>query len=417
VLGVASFFPRWTGRYTVRRRLIQLAFLTVFAVLPILDLLRFDFEAGRLHAFGQEIWLDEWAILWLFLMFAMWLVGAAALVLGRVYCGYACPQMVFSELAHDLDALSRGLLRPLDRRLRDPAARVLSLALLAAVSVASAVLFMGYFAPLPEVLRRLARLEVSLWIGAVGAASTLLAWLVFGFVRESFCRTVCPYGLLQGLIEDGRSLHVGLDEGKGACIDCGACARVCPMEIDVRDGPFQIECTRCGSCIDACQAVLGRLKPARPSVLAFAFGRAGGVRWDAKRVLVGLATVGFGVAFLLVLAARDAVSLRLSPLYQSAQAEASGDVAESRFLLRAANRGTSTVQLSVQTEGLPATTAVEGLGNGLVPGGRERSFTLVVRVPRSEVHSSVTPFAWVIDAADRRERFRSAFVSFGRRPS
>jgi cytochrome c oxidase accessory protein FixG len=406
--------PHWTGRHTRRRRLVQLSFLAVFALLPLFDLLRFDFGRARLHLFRREIWLDEWALLWLALMFAMWLVGAAALVLGRVYCAYACPQTVFSELAHDFDALGRRLTRGLDPRLRPRAARAASLLLVAAASVAASALFMAYFAPLPEVLARLLRFDVGPWVGAVGATATLLAFLDFAFVRETFCRTACPYGLLQGVIEDGRSLHVRFDATPGACISCGACARVCPMDIDIRQGAFQIECTRCGSCIDSCDAVLARMKPARPGLLAFDFAASSWRSWDLKRALVALATAGFGVALALAVVTREPLSLRLSPVDQDTRG-ATGALAESRFLLRAQNRGDADLALAVRADGLPAATLVAGLEDARVPAGEERRFTLVVRVPRAQVHASVTPFAWVVSAAGRTRRFPAAlFVPGGR---
>lgn len=408
----ASSYPHWAGRFARQRRLIQIAFLSAFAALPLFDLVRFDLERGRLQLFRQEIWLDEWAILWLALMFGMWLIGAASLVLGRVYCAYACPQMVFGEIAHDVDELSRRLARGLPPGRRGRAARAISLALISVVSVAASALFMGYFAPLPEVLERLLRLEVGPWVGLVGASTALLAILDLMFVREDFCRSVCPYGLLQGVIEDGRSLNVKLDPALGACIDCGACARACTMGIDIRDGAFQIECTRCGSCIDACDAVLSRLKPARPSVLRFDFGGISLRGWDAKRVLVAVATVGFGLALLIALIRRERVAFQLSPLYAAAVARGSAaPVAESRFLLRAANRGREAVTLSVRPEGLPGSAAVHGLGDARVPAGTERKFELVVRVPREDVRGGVTPFAWVIEGGDAPRRYPASFFA------
>ncbi len=407
-----SALPHWTGRSTRRRRLVQLVCLSIFVLLPVFDLLRFDLGRGRLHLLRHELWLDEWALLWLVLMFAMWLVGAASLVLGRVYCAYACPQTVFSELAHDFDALGRRLARHAPPRWRGRVAQAASLLLVALTSIAASALFMAYFAPLPEVLTRLARLDVTPWLGAVGLCAALLAFLDFAFVRESFCRSACPYGLLQGVIEDGRSLHVRFDATPGACIDCGACARVCPMEIDVRQGSFQIECTRCGSCVDACDAVLGRLKPARPGLLRFDLAGFSWRRWDAKRGLVALSTLGFGVALALAVATRQPLAVRLSPLYQDARG-ATSERAESRFLLRAQNRGREPVALEVHPAGLPDGARVAGLEDGVVAPGQERRFTLLVSVPRAQIHASVTPFDWVIVAGGRTLRFPAALFAPG----
>ena len=406
---MAKALPHWSGRFTRQRRLIQVAFLAVFALLPVFDLLRFDFVQSRLRFFGGEIWLDEWALLWLALMFAMWLVGAVSLVFGRVYCAYACPQTVFSELAHDVDELGRRAARRLAPPWRERVARSVSYALVGLLSVAATALMMAYFAPLPEVLRRLAALDVGPWVGAIGAISTALAFANLAWVRERFCHTACPYGLLQGVIEDGRSLHVRLSPEKGQCIDCAACARVCPMEIDIRDGSFQIECTRCGSCVDACEAVLQRLKPARPSVLVFDMG--GAARgWDLKRTLVAVSTAGFGLALVVAVVRREPLSFQLSPVY-SAQAEAAAaPEVTGRYLLRASNRGRAPVTLDVRAEGLAGAT-VEGLTDPLLPPGQERNYDLVVRVPRDRVAGSVTPFTWVVGPSGRQQRIPATFFA------
>lgn len=403
----ASAAPRFSGHNTRRRRLIQWAFLVVFVALPLFDLLRFDFASARLLVLGQEIWLDEWALLWLVLMFAMWLVGAVSLVFGRVYCAYACPQTVFSEIAHDLDAFGMRLTRGLEPRRRAVVARAISLGLLALVSLAASVLFMAYFAPLPDVVGRLLSLDFGPWVGAVGASSTLLAFLVFGFVREDFCRTACPYGLLMGVLEDGRSLHVRFDETSGKCIDCGACERVCPMAIDIRQGSFQIECTRCGSCVDACDKVLVRLK--RPGLLGFELP---GFSWralDAKRALVSFATLGFGVVLVWAVARRELVAIHLSPVYSDAR-PAEG-TASTRFLLRAANRGREPVALEVSAEGLPGSAAIAGLEDTLLPPGQERRFDVVVSMPLAEARASVVPFTWVIRSPEGTQRFAASIFA------
>lgn len=413
-----ALFPNWTGHYSKQRRRIQFLFLGTFAALPVFDLLRFDFANARLLILRQEIGLDEWALVWLFLMFAMWVIGAMSVVFGRVYCAYACPQMVFTELAHDIDALAKRATRKLDMKVRAKAARAISLTLIAAMSVVSCLLLMSYFAPLPEVAARLLRLDVGPWIGLIGASGSLLAFLDFVFVREKFCQTACPYGLLQGVIEDGRSLHVKLDPALGACIDCGACHRVCPMGIDIRQGSFQIECTRCGSCIDSCEQVLGRLKQPRKSVLAFDFGGFSLRRWDPKRVLVMVATVGFAVALVVAVARRDAVALRLSPMYMdeaATRASQTGPSAnafiESRYLLRATNHTKAEVGLTGRVEGLPAATEVSGLEGARLGPGEERRFTLVVRVPRASAVAGPTAFSWIIEGGGALRRFPASFFA------
>ncbi|HXK10104.1 MAG TPA: 4Fe-4S dicluster domain-containing protein [Vicinamibacteria bacterium] len=409
----AAAHPSWTGHFTVQRRLVQLAFLAVFVLLPLFDLFRFDLPAGKLLLFGQEIWLDEWALLWLALMFGMWLVGAASLVFGRVYCAYACPQTVFSELAHDADAIGRRLTRGLGPAGRAKAARAIALALVALLSLAATALFMAYFAPLGDVLRRIARLDFGPWVGAIGALTTLLAFLNLALVRESFCRSVCPYGLLQGVIEDGRSLHVRLDETTGACIDCEACARVCPMGIDIREGSFQIECTRCGSCIDSCDAILGRLRPARPGVLRFDFRGFDAGGWDVKRTLVTVATVGFGVALAAAALTRQPFTVQISPVY-AAEAESSAadpTLAEARYLLRASNRTKGPLAIKVRLDGLPETARIEGLEDPAVPPGVERKFSLVVKVPSRSLAGSVTPFSWVVATGVFERRVDATFFA------
>lgn len=406
--------PGWTGRNNLRRRLIQLAFFAVFALLPALDLFRFDFTTDRLHFFRQEIWLDEWTLLWLALMLAMWLIGATSLILGRVYCAYACPQMVFSEYAHDLDALAKKAVSRVPPARRAAAARVLALVLLLPVAVVFSVLLMGYFAPISEVALRLARLDVGLWVGAIGAITAVLFFLDFAFLREGFCRSACPYGLLQGILEDGRSLHVAFDEATGPCLQCKLCEKVCPMGIDIRKGAFQIECTRCGSCIDACNGFLAKKK--RPGLLAFNLSSASLKEWDAKRILVAVSTAGFAVALAAAILLRQEVSFRLSPVYTEAAASAS-DVAESRFLLRATNKGKAPVVLEVRSVGLPPSATLEGLSDGTVPAGTEKRFTLTVKLPKAAVTASVTPFQLVVKAPERTESFPAAFFVAGRKPS
>ena len=110
-------------------------------------------------------------------------------------------------------------------------------------------------------------------------------------MRQRFCTTVCPYGYLQGLLGDGNTLLVHYRDEGHACIECKKCVRVCPMGIDIRQSPFQIECIHCAECIDACDEILGATQKARADPLCLGReGTAGRPRppavADAKRVVV-----------------------------------------------------------------------------------------------------------------------------------
>ena len=106
-----------------------------------------------------------------------------------------------------------------------------------------------------------------------GAAVTLITFLDFTLVRQRFCTTVCPYGYLQGMLGDGNTLLVHYRDENHACIECKKCVRVCPMGIDIRKSPFQIECVHCGECIDACDEIMARLK--KPGLIHYAWGEKG----------------------------------------------------------------------------------------------------------------------------------------------
>jgi hypothetical protein len=132
--------------------------------------------------------------------------------------------------------------------------------------------------------------------------------------------------------------------------------------------------------------------------------------WDVKRTLVAVSTVGFGVALALAVATRQPLAFQLSPVYSAAAESAATPQAESHYLLRASNRGRSAVRLEVRAEGLPGA-SIEGLDDPVLPPGEERRFDLVVRLPRAEIQGGVTPFVWVIGAADRQKRIPATFFA------
>ena len=370
--------------HQLRKRAHLICFL-IFLVLPFANVVRFDIPRQRFYFFGYELWINEFGIIFFALMFLMFLIVVAAVVFGRVYCGYLCPQMIFSEASAALERRLRRWLKP-----RELAARAATYAVLALASVFLAFVFIAYFVEPRDLLRRLATLDIHTAAGISGAVVTLVTFLDFAFVRLHFCTTVCPYGYLQGMLSDSNTLLVRYSDPKQDCIECTKCVRDCPMDIDIRTSPFQIECVHCGECIDSCEAILARLKKPKPGLIHYSWGVEGRSRFpfDAKRVILAIVVLFYAGGLSLALSMRHAVLVRLSPdratLYQKG---ADGRI-YNHFRYSIANRSRTAEAVVFSMRQLPEATmtlrsnpvavkpgeTVNGEFDISVPAGRRREF-------------------------------------------
>lgn len=323
--------PPPVSYHRLRKTVHALCFL-IFLALPFLNVVRFDIPRQRFYFAGREVWINEFAIIFFSLMFLMFLVTAMAILYGRIYCGYLCPQMIFSEFF---------------ARLEKRWGRVRFYLALLPASVLLAFVFIAYFVEPADLFRRLIALDVHTAGGIAGAAVTLIAFLDFAFVRQGFCKTVCPYGYLQGFLADGHTLLVAYQDPAADCIECKKCVRVCQMGIDIRKSPHQIECVHCGDCIDACEQVLRRL--GKPGLIHYI---GGGLR-DAKRVVILLVLLFYATGLFVALKTRRPVLVQVAPeratLYR---AGADGRI-YNQFRFRVANRGRDTARVNFTAHGLP----------------------------------------------------------------
>jgi len=302
-------------------------------------------------------------------MFLMFLIVGSSIAYGRVYCGYMCPQMIFSEASITFE---NRLRRWMNKRFFDwPAGRrslvvrALFLAALAPVSVFLAFVFISYFVAPRDLLARLLALDLHTAGGIAGAAVTIVTFLDFTLVRQRFCTTVCPYGYLQGILGDNNTLLVHYRDQGHDCIECQKCVRVCHMGIDIRDSPFQIECVHCGECIDACVDVLGRM--GKKGLIHYTWGEKGGEAgerepWlrrlglrDAKRMIVVLLLLAYGCGLFVALGMRRAVLVQISPERASLY-RLEGSRVYNKFRFNIANRGHARSAVIFSLEQLPAAT-------------------------------------------------------------
>ncbi len=386
--------PRST--YHRFRKWFHFVCFLIFCALPFFNVMRFDIPKQRFYFAGYELWINEFGILFFAMMFLLFVIAAAAMVYGRVYCSYMCPQMIFSEASLWLEQRLRRHMNkyyiqwPVKRR--ELVVKTGFYAVVLVASVFLAFVFIAYFVEPRDLLARLASLDVVTAGGISGAVTTTLTFLDFAFLRQRFCTTVCPYGYLQGMLSDGNTLLVHYrDEGK-ACIECKKCVRICHMGIDIRESPYQIECIHCGECIDACDDVLGRL--GKPGLIHYAWGERGatfaekGIPWwqrlgirDAKRVVVLLVILFYVSGLTVALSMRRNVLVRLSPERATLFTMADNGEVLNLFRLEIANRGSRPAGVRISLEALPGARLVMPRNPVSVAAGQEFTEQIQIAAP------------------------------------
>ena len=241
-----------------------------------------DLAHRRFYFFFIEIWPQEfYYIAGLLIMAGVGLFLVTSLF-GRAWCGYACPQTVWTDLFMKVEAWAEG-----DRNARiklDAAPmsfskfrkRALKLVLWLLIAIATGGFWVFYFADAPTLLGALVTFQAQPVAYFTIAILTATTFTFAGFMREQVCTYMCPWPRIQGAMLDEHSLVVTYNAWRGEprsghrkkaeaqglkigdCVDCNACVAVCPMGIDIRDGN-QLECINCALCIDACDAVMAKV--------------------------------------------------------------------------------------------------------------------------------------------------------------
>lgn len=226
-----------------RRRIVALLGGTATLLLPFLRIrgrsaARFDLPSLSLHFFGAVVPIDEFYLVLLGALFLVALTLCVTVVFGRLWCGWLCPQTVIREIG---EWIASGL----PARFRHGGKTLVLLPFSALVSLS----LLWYFVPPAEATRGLFRSPVLLgfFLSQWGVIYVMVA-----VVGPRFCKTACPYAMLQNVLADRETLSVAYDPARPECLRCDGCIRVCPVGIDIRLGG-QRECIACASCIDACR--------------------------------------------------------------------------------------------------------------------------------------------------------------------
>ncbi|MDD2897708.1 MAG: 4Fe-4S binding protein [Desulfuromonadaceae bacterium] len=276
--------PRITRkRQFVQGLLIAAALLLPFASVSGKPLLRMDIAKMTLFLAGIPLRIDQFYLVLLVILVCVASFLLLTAILGRVWCGWLCPQTVFNDVAELLVKRFRG-------KSSAGAARLIEHAV--ALVIASTIAFnlFCWFLPPRQVVMNLRAVTTHPAMVVTFVLLTLFGYLNLILVKRSFCRSYCPYGRFQTALMDAGTLNLSfLEEVRDRCLRCNACVRTCPMGIDIREG-FQIECIGCGRCIDACRGVMER-KPEGTGLIDYRFGTVKGTRFKFGNITVVLTLV------------------------------------------------------------------------------------------------------------------------------
>jgi cytochrome c oxidase accessory protein FixG len=275
-------------RLAPQRQAVQWLSTLLLLLIPFMrvggeSLLRLDAPTRTLYFFGAAIRIEEFYLVLLISLIFVFIFLFVTMLFGRVWCGWFCPQ---STLIDFLESVERWIKKYLGQTIVTSVLRQLVAAALAFL-VASNLIW--YFIAPVDYLQRLLSGNLGLVAGIALVTVGLLVWGDLVFIRRMFCRAICPYGRIQLMAMDVNTLTLEFDPDEAhRCIRCNSCTRVCPTGIDIRKG-FQVECINCGRCLDACRAVLNRLK--QPGIIHYTFGRrstGGGRPLNPRSLLLAL---------------------------------------------------------------------------------------------------------------------------------
>jgi cytochrome c oxidase accessory protein FixG len=373
----------------------------------------FDLPARKFFIFGITLWPQDFIYLsWLLIMAALLLFLATA-VAGRLWCGYACPQTVWTKAFVWLERLAEGTYsrrKKLDKApwtsnkiIRKASVQVLWIGF----ALWTGFTFLGYFTPIQDLGTRLLNFDLggweTFWICFYSAATYGNA----GYLREQVCKYMCPYARFQSAMFDDNTLIISYDTqrgeprgsrrrgqspaevGLGDCIDCNICVQVCPTGIDIRKG-LQYECIACAACVDACDSVMDRMKYPKGLISYTTEKTLEGqpTRFFRPRTIIYSAVLGsLFIGFLFSLLGRDPLHLDVIRDRNAMYRELPGNAIENVYTLKVLNKSETGHVMHFTVSGLPGIEIETDPATPNLGGGEIRTIVGRIRAPRSTLES------------------------------
>ena len=330
-----KIFTRFVGGPFQKLRFFSgLPLLAGYFLLPWLTwndrpIVLFDLAARQFHILSITFWpQDLWLLGWLLMLAAFALFTVTAFV-GRLWCGYSCPQTIWTAIFMWIEQITEGSRHQRIRLDNAPwtltkiTKRSAKHALWLGFAFATGITFVFYFTPARDFFNALVSGAVGpyllSWTGFWTLFFTAATYINAGWMREQVCIYMCPYARFQSAMIDDNTLIVSYDEARGEprgsrkhnescgdCVDCTMCVQVCPTGIDIREG-LQYECIGCAHCIDACNQVMAQLDRPKALIRYTTSNKLRGQehpKMHLRAVAYAVVCAALGTSFMFALAAR-----------------------------------------------------------------------------------------------------------------
>ncbi len=409
------------GRLFNYRRWVAVFLMLLFYTGPFIKIhgdpiMLFDFLQRKFIIFGITFWPQDFHLILISFITLIVFVTLFTVIFGRIFCGWVCPQTIFMEfLFRQIEYMIEGDRAAQRRRDKGPMnldkfwRKSLKHVVFYFISFITAITFLSYLIGFDQVKHFLLNDSVGHWGGFAGLFAFAGAfYFIFAFFREQVCTIACPYGRLQSVLVDKKTILVAYDYKRGEprgplklqtktntgdCVNCNSCVVVCPTGIDIRNGT-QMECVNCTACMDACDAVMSKIN--KPKGL---------IRYDSE---VGISTGKHSIfntrsiaysavlTLLLIFLASlfmfrgnfEVTILRASgSMYQNFGSDSLSNI----YTFNLVNKTNGTIDVVFKIESLPG--RIQYIGDhSAVEKGKMGNGTFLVIFPTKALHSSQTKF-------------------------
>lgn len=416
-----EIYPREVqGRYASLRWLFVWATQLLFYGLPWLSwndrqAVLFDLGARKFYIVGIVLWPQDFIYLAALLIISAYSLFLFTAVFGRVWCGFTCPQTVYTEIFMWIERKIEGNRSARMRIDRQPmsvekfARKSAKHAVWGAVAIWTGFSFVGYFTPIHTLAGEVAALTLGPWEWFWVLFYSFATYGNAGWMREQVCKYMCPYARFQSAMFDKDSLIITYDTGRGEprgarskndpdaakhlgdCIDCSLCVQVCPTGIDIRKG-LQYECIGCAACIDACNSVMDKISAPR-GLVRYWTDHAQTYRWSSAQILrhmVRPRVLIYSAVLLVIVSVFFGTLLTRTPVKMdvirdrgSMGREVENGQIENVYRLQIMNTDESRHHYHISVEGIEGIT-LQGTGEVTLGSTESRSVPVDVRVPEGK---------------------------------